>query len=228
MPVDADFFTAGIDDVVDRKFDQVVRALRRGVTCRVAEHHGAGAAADRGGVEALDGVAIGANGVFGHVHRRKTVVDGVLYGFFRGAFEVIDRPILDEATDGAGAEEGCGFEGDAYSLRDLHDGADVGFHRARGTVRANLHAVGGDFARQGFGVRGGARAGSGQPNIEGIDAERFHQVQDFDFFFDAGIVDRGILQAIAQSFVVEKYTGAGRDGWSGGFVPVVDVFGLLC
>ena len=80
------------------------------------------------------------------------------------------------------------------------DGADVGFDRSRGAVGANLHAVGGDFAGQGFGVRDGARAGARESDVEGVDAERFHQVQDFDFFFDAGIVDGGILQSRRGAF----------------------------
>ena len=46
-----------------------------------------------------------------------------------------------------------------------------------------------DFAREGFGVRIGAGAGAGQADVHGLDAQRFHQVQDFDFF--ARCWDRG-------------------------------------
>ena len=92
--------------------------------------------------------------------------------------------------------------GDSDALGNFNDGADVGFHRSRGAVGANLHAVGGDFAGEGFGVRGGARACAGEADVHGIDAERFHQVEDFDFFFDAGVVDGGILQAVAEGFVI--------------------------
>ena len=48
----------------------------------------------------------------------------------------------------------------------------------------------------------GARAGSRKADVERIDAERFHQVEDFDFFFDAGIVDARILQTVAKSLVI--------------------------
>jgi hypothetical protein len=36
-------------------------------------------------------------------------------------------------------------------------------------------------------------------------------VQNFDFFFDAWIVDAGILQAVAEGFVVQEDARAGRD-----------------
>jgi len=36
-------------------------------------------------------------------------------------------------------------------------------------------------------------------------------VEDFDFFFDAGVVDGGILQAVAEGFVVQENARAWRD-----------------
>jgi hypothetical protein len=36
-------------------------------------------------------------------------------------------------------------------------------------------------------------------------------VEDFDFFFDAGIVDGRILQAVAKSFVIQENTRAWWD-----------------
>jgi len=140
------------------------------VTDGVAEDDGAGAAADCGRIEALDGVGVGADGVFGYIHRREIVVDGELDGFFGGALEVIDGPVFHQATDGAGAEEGGGFDGDSYALGNLGDGADVGLDRAGGSVGANLHAIAGDFPGQGFGVFCGAGAGAGQADVERVDA----------------------------------------------------------
>ena len=157
----------------------------------------------------------------------QVVFDGELHGFFRGAFEVIDGPIFDEAADGAGAEECRGFDGDADALRNFGDGADVGFDGARGAVGADFHPIGGDFAGEGFGVLDGARAGAGKADVERLDAERFHQVEDFDFFVDGGIVDGGILQAVAEGFVVEEDARAGRDRERRYRVPVVDVFGVV-
>jgi len=86
--------------------------------------------------------------------------------------------------------------------------------------------VGGDFAGQGLGVRGGARACAREADVEGVDAQRFHQVKQLNFFFDGGVVNGRILQTVAESFVVEQDAGAGRDGWRGGLVPVIDEFGV--
>ena len=116
VPVDANLFAAGFDDFIDGKFDEIVSALRSSMADGVAKDDGARAAANRGGVEALDRVGIGANGVFGDVHRGQIVVDGKLHGFFGGAFEMIDGPVFDEAADRTGAEESGGFDGDADSL----------------------------------------------------------------------------------------------------------------
>src|SRR5580700_1114994 len=161
VPVDADLFAARLHDFIDGKFDEVVGALRRGVADRIAENYSAGAVADRGGIETLDGVAIGAGGVFGYVHGWQAVVDGEPYSFFRGALEVVDGPVFDKAADGAGAEEGSGFERDSDALGNFNDGTDVGFYRSGGAVRANLHVVVGDFASQGLGVGRGAWARAG-------------------------------------------------------------------
>ena len=67
----------------------------------------------------------------------------------------------------------------------------------------------------------GARAGAGQAEVERVDAESFHQMEDFDFFSDRGIADGWGLQAVAESFVVEE---CGFD--FGGRVPVVDQGGV--
>ncbi len=155
------------------------------------------------------------------------MVDGELHGFFGGALEMIDGPVFHEASNGAGAEEGGGFDGDSHSLRNFGDRANVGFDGAGGGVGANLHAIGGDLAGESFGVLDGARAGAGKADVQRIDAERFHQMQDFDFFFDAGIVDRGILQAVAEGFVVEQDAGAWWDKRGGSLVPIVDPF-VVC
>src|SRR4029077_18482722 len=162
VPIDADFFAAGLHNFFDGEFNQVVRALRRGVADGVAQNDRARTAADGGGVEALDGGGIGADGVFGDVHRGEVVIDSELDGFFGGALEMVDRPIFDEATNGAGAEEGGGFDGDAYALGDFGDGGDVGFDGASRGVGANLHAIAGDFAGEGFGVGDGAGTGTGK------------------------------------------------------------------
>jgi hypothetical protein len=66
-------------------------------------------------------------------------------------------------------------------------------------VRAAQYAVififvGNDFARQRGDVFDRARTGSGQPKVERVDAERLHQVEDFDLLFNGRVADGGRLQ----------------------------------
>ena len=61
--------------------------------------------------------------------------------------------------------------------------------------------------------------------------ERFgiHRLQRGDPpVLDGRIVDGGILQAVAEGFVVEQDARTGSDCWSGGEIPVVDVFVVGC
>ncbi len=76
-------------------------------------------------------------------------------------------------------------------------------------------------------MRDGAGTGAGEADVQRIDAERFHEVQDFDFFFDAGVVDGGILQAVAERFVIQQNACARWNQRGGGLVPVVDPF-VVC
>src|ERR1700688_944897 len=81
VPIDANFFAAGLDHFFDGEFYEVVGAGRRGVAYGIAKNDGAGAAADGGGIEPLDGGGVGADGVFGDVHRGEVVLDRELDGF---------------------------------------------------------------------------------------------------------------------------------------------------
>src|SRR5271154_6600363 len=163
------------------------------------------------GVETLYRSGVGARGVFGDVHRGEIVGYGEADGFFRGAAKIVDGPIFDEAADGAGAEKRGGFDGDADALGNFGDGANVVFVRAGSAVGLDAHAIGGDFAGQGFSVGSGAWARAGETDVDGVDAEAFHQVQDLNFFGDGGIGDGRILQAVAQGFIVEQDACAWRN-----------------
>ena len=80
------------------------------------------------------------------------------------------------------------------------------------------------FARESLGVRIGARPGAGKADIHGVDSERFHQVQNFDFLADARIVDGRILKTVAKRLVIQHHAAAGGDFGAGECVPVVDEF----
>ena len=47
----------------------------------------------------------------------------------------------------------------------------------------------------------GSRTSARQTDIERIDTERFHQMQDLYLLFNRGIANRGRLQAIPQGFI---------------------------
>src|SRR5690242_14805153 len=202
VPVHANFFSAGPDDFADDELHEVVSTLRYTVADGVAEDDGARSVANGGGVEAFDGAGIGANGVFGDVHRGEAVLDGKLDGVFRGAFEVVNSPIFDEAANGAGTEKCCGFDGNPSALRNFHDGTNVIFNRARSTIGLDAHAICGDFAGERFGVFVGAGASARKADVDGIEAERFHEVKDFNFFSDRRVVDGRVLQTVAERFVI--------------------------
>src|SRR5258708_7918072 len=68
---------------------------------------------------------------------------------------------------------------------------------------------------------------AGKPDVHGLDAEGFHQMEDLDFLFDGWIVYGGILQAVAQSLVVKRHASAGRKLRSAHGVPIVDEFAVL-
>ena len=171
VPIDANFFAAGLDDFADDKLNEVVRALGRGVADRVAEDDGVRAVLYGSGVETFDGVGVGANRVFRNVHAREIVRDGEFYGVFGGAEEMVDGPIFHDAANRAGAEEGGGFDGDSGALRNFNDRANVVFVSAGGAVGFDAHAIGGDFASEGFRVFAGPRAGAGEADVCGIEAE---------------------------------------------------------
>ncbi len=99
--------------------------------------------------------------------------------------------------------------------------------RSRGAVGLDLHPVRGDFAGQCLGVRRGARPGAGQTDIDRVDSQGFHQMQDRDLFFDAGVEDGRILQTIAQGFVIHQHARARRNRRRRGGVPVKNPFVLM-
>ncbi len=224
VPIDANFFARRLDHIFDEVANQIVRAAGRRVPHSVAKHRRPRTTANRRRIQRLHRFRIGANGVFRDVHHRQAFGNGVAHGFFGDLLQVIDGPIFDQSANWARTEKSGGFEFQPDLLRNFDDGSNVFFMRARGAVRPNLHARADNFASQGFGVGVSARAGAGQADIHRVDAERFHQVQDFDFLLDAGILDGGILQAIAQSFVVQRDAPAGRNFGAHRGVPIVDEF----
>lgn len=107
-------------------------------------------------------------------------------------------------------------------MRDAGDGIDVVSVGAGGAVGFDLQLAIDNFARQALDLFAGARASAGQAKVKRVDAERFHEVQDFDFRFERRVGDGRRLQAVAQGLIVEQ-DGLRRDEGRGVLaVPVED------
>ena len=110
------------------------------------------------------------------------------------------------------------------ALHDLGDGTNVVLMSAGRAVGLDLHLGAANLAGQRLAVGHGARASAGQPDVEHVDADGFHQMKDLDLLFDGRIAHRGRLQAVAQRFVIQQ-DAAGRDHRAGvDRVPVVNQF----
>src|ERR1700722_6614441 len=99
--------------------------------------------------------------------------------------------------------------------------------RTGGAVGLDAHALVGNFAGERLGVGGGARTGSGKADIHGFDAEGLHQMENLYFIGDRRIGDRGILQSVAQRFVIKQNASSRRNRWRSRGVPVVDPIGVI-
>src|SRR5262249_141158 len=104
MPIDANLFTAGLNDFVNDELTQSERPLRGRVANRITQHYRPCPVTSRRRIEPLDGFRIGANRILSDVHRGQAVVDRKLYGVFGRAFEMINGPIFDKPSNGARPE----------------------------------------------------------------------------------------------------------------------------
>ena len=193
----------------------------------IANHDGARPAVDRGRIQTLDHGRIAAAGVLGDIHAFEAERHGELHGFLRGLEQEVIGPAFGVAANRAGANKGRGLNVQPGALHDLGNRPDVIFVGARGAVGANLHFVADDLVGQRLAIRKRARSRSRQAQIERVDAQGFHQMQDLNFLRNRGIAHRGRLQPIAQGLIVEQ----DFSGWPqlGGIhlVPVVDKFGSI-
>ena len=186
---------------------------RRGMSGGIANHDGARPAVDRGRVKTLHHLRIAAARVLGDVHRFEAQRHGELHGFFRGLKQEVVGPAFGVAANRTGANEGRGLNVQPGALHDLGDRPDVILVGAGGAVGANLHLVADDLAGQRLAIRDCARSGAGQSQIERVDAQGFHQMQDLNFLCNRGIAHRRRLQPIAQGLIVEQDLSRRAAAW---------------
>src|SRR5947209_9746092 len=103
---------------------------------------------DGAAIEPFDHLRIATRRIFGDVHHLEPERAGVLDGLLGRSEEKIVGPILSVTADGTGSEKGRDFNGDAHTLRDLCDRANVILMRPRCAVRTNLELRFDDLARQ--------------------------------------------------------------------------------
>ena len=99
--------------------------------------------------------------------------------------------------------------------------------RPRRAVRLDLHLIGDNLARQRSHGLDCPRARSRQAQIERVDSQRLHQMQDFNFFRNGGIAYRGRLQPIAQALIIEQHGPRRQQARRIILVPVVDEVGSV-
>jgi hypothetical protein len=68
----------------------------------------------------------------------------------------------------------------------------------------------------------GALAGSGEADVGLVDAEIFHQVEDLELVLDRRVLDRRVLQAVAQCLVEERVSLGDETALAVHLVPVED------
>src|ERR1019366_6627971 len=84
------------------------------------------------------------------------------------------------------------------------DRRDVAHHRATGRRDLDVHLAVDDLLAHGKDVVERALAAPGQADVHLVDAEVLHEVEDAEFVFDAGILDAGVLQAVAEGLVEQR------------------------
>jgi hypothetical protein len=163
---------------------------------------------------------IGARGVFGDVHHLQPLAHREPDRVLGGLEQPVEVPAFGVLPDWRRADEHADFERQPGALADLDDRDDVGLRGAGRAVGAHLQPGLDDLARQPFDIADDVRAGAGEANVGGIDAEPIDQVEDFDLLIDGRRPHRRRLQAVAQRLVVEHH--ARRLGRRADLVPVVD------
>ena len=116
---------------------------------------------------------------------------------------MVDGPVLGVLPDRRRPDEQVCIDRDPGFLTHLDDRLDVGHDGSARAVSLEVKPLRRDFLRETQDVRLRARTGAGQANIDGVDAQLGHQMQNSQLVFDLRIGHRRRLDAVAQRLVVE-------------------------
>src|ERR1051325_8518911 len=223
VPVDPDIGAARAVEHVAGELEQVADAVGRGVTDGVAHHQALRAVVDRVGEQLGQHLGARPRGVLGDVRHRQVVAAAEVDRVGAELEQPREVPVLGVLPDRRAADEAEHLELDADLLRDVDEGVDVvlgGARRAAGLEREPvLLDVRGDRGD----VVDRALAGTGQADVDMIDAELAGELDQPDLVLDRRIDHRGRLDAVAQGLVEELHAAPRRQrGDLLDRVPVVD------
>ena len=202
MPVDLDVF-AGIGHHLLQKADDARRAFRRCMPHRIGHTHPFGPGFDGAGEQTAHVFGLRTGGVFGDVHHRQTVFDAVGHTLFGQEEQAVHVPRLGVLADRRRTDEGRHLERHAGALRNLDDRLAVLDHGARRGVGEDRQFLIDDLPRDPQHILENRLARRRQPDVGPVDAERRHQVHDFELLLDRWRAHRRRLQPVAQGFVVQ-------------------------
>src|SRR5207245_10313597 len=114
---------------------QRLDAIRCRMSDRIRQTDPCGAAVDRRAVQRLQGLGPRPGRVFGDVHDRQAVLDGVRHGFLGGLEDAVEGPVFGVLADRGGADERRGFDRDAHLFGDPDHVPEVRDHGPRRRVR---------------------------------------------------------------------------------------------
>src|SRR5207244_7144358 len=173
-------------------------------------------------IHTLHHLRITARPVLGDIHDLETERNRILHGLLCCVQQKIVAPAFRVTANRTRSKKRRRCNVQPGALHNLCNRPDVVFMRPSCTVRTDLHFVIDDLSRQCLHMLTRTRPSSRQPQIERIDAQSFHQVQDVNFFFDRRIAHRWRLQPIPQAFIVQENGVRRAQRRRLNLVPIVD------
>jgi hypothetical protein len=163
-----------------------------------------------------------AGGVLGDVRHRQARLHRDVDRLRAALGDEVHVPLLRVLANGARADERVDLDRQPRLLRKLDHRRDVADHRATGARDLDLHLAVDDLPAEAQHVLEGALGASRKADVRLVDAEVFHQVQDLQLVVDARILDRGVLQAVAERLVEQRETLRNDPAFAIDLVPVED------